>query len=525
MDFVVIESPEIHSSTATIDGKASPIVVSMGANDRIIAEPITSLDSLKYVPSGPFGSLDTEAHVDSSNVIHSDQQKFVKQKFVIIGGHVVPRSQDDSAKQDSALDIPAPESQAPVSHSGNDKFMKPHRKKGKPKKQILHKKSESVTGVSDGWSTEGEGEGEGEGIQVASQIDEDQSEVPGMLTDVSVSKSVKVSQITYEANVQESVNFNVDEITGAIGAGNSATTTVDIEQEHKSLSAKIDHYSTTMYSTKDHVQPLNEDTVGEIEVIPDTVPFSSPVSENFVQTTMDTSDTAVSSAEIEKKPQNITAKGYEIVSGAVRKVLTPAAPSNLQIDTAIASGTSTPLMSPARSISSHHSAEHQVPFQRKREQTQSYDSMVSRVRAMISPPYGPTVSTPGAAKKFVECGDMADKRVVGFLTRDRNSSLVFGPVTKENVEEPIVEASQFAYGKATPINQPSVREEAFDPFDKETPKSLKQLLEKNPPILDFLNTNSLRSLLEKRPNCFCGKKCAHFDGIVPVYVCGAFTRV
>jgi hypothetical protein len=255
---------------------------------------------------------------------------------------------------------------------------------------------------------------------------------------------------------------------------------------------------------------------------------------------------ATSSPEAEKTTSKVAAKlsSYKIVAGKVQKVLTP---SKIHVDTTNSSGGSTPLASPARSISSynsgdnrhpenipeHHHPEHPHPsYQRRWDRTQSYDSMISRVRSTILAATGSTIPTPDAAKKFVECGDMADKRAVGYLNRWAGGSqyqnsppLVFGPVSKHTQEGPLAKASRFGYGTTTPINHPSIREEEFDPFDKESEKMLKQKKEKNPPLLSSIGTTALKFLLHKTPNCFCGKRCARFDGVVPVYVCGTFTRV
>jgi hypothetical protein len=231
---------------------------------------------------------------------------------------------------------------------------------------------------------------------------------------------------------------------------------------------------------------------------------------------------------------------YEIIAGTVRKVSRPSTPK-IQPDVTDASNTSTPLMSPAQSITSHHSSEQPPPGFRRAGPRESLDGVMGRIRATISPAHrlGQPSVAPDAAKKFVECGDMADRHMVGSLTREHApwpgapmhrhlknsiSSIIICPETEGSQDE-TSQGSQFGYGNTMPINQASVREERFDPFDKWTTKNLKQLMEKNRPLLETLDNRALRALLEKVPNCFCGKMCARFDGIVPVYVCGAFRRV
>ena len=314
-----------------------------------------------------------------------------------------------------------------------------------------------------------------------------------------------------------------------------------VEQEEKGQSAMIDDLCVTI----DEIAPSSETDqddvehpVVEIEVIGDTIAMDTRARDESTQPSSEALEGAIHTASIEKSASKTVGKppAYQIVAGTVvRKDSRPSTPYKLQLCTANASGSSTPLMSPAQSTSSHHSLDHPSPSIRRKEQTQSYDSHLGRVRSIISPRSGPKIDAPESAKKFVECGDMADRRAIGSLTRQRSpwpsapqrdhQPLVFGPVKRDTQDDAITESSQFGYGKTTPINQPSIREETFDPFDKESPKSLKQLIEKNIPLLDALDSRGLKSLLEKAPNCFCGKMCARFDGVVPVYVCGCFRRV
>ena len=290
----------------------------------------------------------------------------------------------------------------------------------------------------------------------------------------------------------------------------------------------IDEIAPSSETDQDEV----EHPVVEMEVIGNIIAIDTPA--RAESTPAPTDHTANVEKSANKAVGNSPA--YQIVAGTVvRKESRPSTPSKIQIDTANASGASTPLMSPARSTSSYHRPDHPPPPIRRKEQTQSYDSHMGRVRSIISPRSGPKIEAPEAAKKFVECGDMADRGAIGSLTRQRapwpgspyhnHQPVVFGPEKRHTQDDAITEISQFGYGKTTPINQPSVREETFDPFDKESPKSLKQLIEKNTPLLDALDSRGLKTLLEKAPNCFCGKMCARFDGVVPVYVCGCFRRV
>jgi hypothetical protein len=140
-----------------------------------------------------------------------------------------------------------------------------------------------------------------------------------------------------------------------------------------------------------------------------------------------------------------------------------------------------------------------------------------------------------AAEIFVSCGPMADNPTTGSLTRNESPwpgapyhsherEIRPRPVTLGRDGKRPQEDAQFAYGKTDPINQPSRREESFDPYEDEAPKALKTLREKNCPILESHNELKLKELFSARPNCFCRLPCAQFDGVVPVWVCGMFRR-
>jgi hypothetical protein len=251
-----------------------------------------------------------------------------------------------------------------------------------------------------------------------------------------------------------------------------------------------------------------------------------------------------SSRDVGKATSKIVAKGhqYEIIAGQVyRKGVSeksrPPTPSKICADKINASDTTTP--SPTHSITSNHSSKQSVHCHGRSGRSESFHSIIGRVRATISPRSGRQFGAPEAARKFIECGDMADKRVLGSSNGEqascpdaphlrnapRSAELIFGPAVGEAQDEPTPDPSQFGYGKARGVNQPSMREERFDPFDKESAKNLKHLKERSRPLLESVDDHLLKNLLEKAPNCFCGKMCARFDGIVPVYVCGTFRRL
>jgi hypothetical protein len=133
---------------------------------------------------------------------------------------------------------------------------------------------------------------------------------------------------------------------------------------------------------------------------------------------------------------------------------------------------------------------------------------------------------PESIKKFVDCGDMADHQMVESLARGEfipallpSSQMFFGSTRKRPLED---SSRAFRYGKVNPVNQPSVREEKFDPLSREDGTNLAKLRNENTPLLQLYDSRVLAAILAMPPNCFCQKPCARFDGNVPVYVCGSF---
>ena len=189
---------------------------------------------------------------------------------------------------------------------------------------------------------------------------------------------------------------------------------------------------------------------------------------------------------------------YEIRSGKVQRISTHK------------SGHSTP--SPAQSISP-------TPSDSTTPQTVFIRPLLDRDPAEKTYP-------PETIKKFVNCGDMADHQMVESSARGEfipaplpSSQMFFGSTRKRSLEE---SSRAFRYGKVNPVNQPSVREEKFDPLSREDEFSLAKLRSENTPFLQLYDAQALATILEVPPNCFCQKACARFDGNVPVYVCGSF---
>ena len=191
-DYVLVGPAENESSVNAVDGGENerPLVIPMDTNDNVITELVT-IDASKPASHGIFGTIPSIANTDSnigcSNITHET----VKSKFVIVGG-IVQRAQDIS-KQDAPI-VDEPRAQVPETRRSLQDIVRglrdkqSHLQRKKPKKLNVHKKKSSVTGTSDGWSTEGEEDD----IPTSSHIVENQADLPGMLTDVSISVSTDV---------------------------------------------------------------------------------------------------------------------------------------------------------------------------------------------------------------------------------------------------------------------------------------------------------------------------------------------
>jgi hypothetical protein len=217
----------------------------------------------------------------------------------------------------------------------------------------------------------------------------------------------------------------------------------------------------------------------------------------------------------------------------------PSSPSRGRTNSIHSHHTHTPLASPAHSTSSHVSSEHTNITRTVSRTTVPYQQVQATLRGSSHTDRQRHTriveKAPDAAKKFVECGGMADREMIGSLTRDHSpwpgapfhqssSTIVVGPSSLEakRLGEEATDSSQFGYGM-TPINQTSIRQEAFDPYGNETGKALKSLKERTKVLsTSGLTPEQFSSLLGNVPDCFCRKRCARFDGIVPVYVCGTF---
>ena len=199
-DYVLVESADNKTSVNTVDvgGNESLLVIPIDMNDNIITEPVT-VDSSKPASHVIYGTIPSitiaDSDIDSSKVTH----EWIKPKFVIVGGKVqraqVISKQDAPIIDESRSRVPEiRKSLQDIVRGLRDRQSHPQRKKSK--KLNLHKKKNSAIGASDGWSTEDDEDD----IPTTSHVVENRSDLPGMLTDVSVSVPTNVNSPCPTAN-------------------------------------------------------------------------------------------------------------------------------------------------------------------------------------------------------------------------------------------------------------------------------------------------------------------------------------
>jgi len=468
-DFEFVDNPMMASIPGHAKGDVSPVEIHIDPSDVVLVEPV-------------FASSDM-----ASNTTHGDTQ-ILKQKFVIRGGTVVRTPEIPKVDLSSVEDAPISEPMSAVQTH-------PMRKQGVKTKNF---DNESVAdyGSSDGWSTECE-----EGMESFTP-----TPVAGSATAVSVSDTSHNSEFV-GAEVQ------TEDLKGP--------ETPDVTISDISVSPLETPSTSTQEAIETPIEVDTSDTARE------TTNKSTAV-EAGTETQGSTSLPSVMPEQSGKV--RVQRSEYRIISGKVHKVTYTPIDDGGSVITVQHPDAAGPPMSPTLSTSSQQSSEAPTPA-RRTGTSKPLEGILKRVQETLAPK-GVPVTTPDAAKKFIECGDMADRVIIGALTRDRapwpgsphHTPVEAVVVGQLGAEHSVLDPSQFGYGKAKPINQPSVREEKFDPYGHETPKNLKQFKEKYPPLLESLDTQRLRRLLENDPHCFCDQPCAKFDGIVPVFVCGIFRK-
>jgi hypothetical protein len=226
-----------------------------------------------------------------------------------------------------------------------------------------------------------------------------------------------------------------------------------------------------------------------------------------------------STAGVEKRMTSFEVfeiQGAQVVRKVSLKDVNATQTSNLTI--------ATPSVNSTLSASSHPSIEHRRPLPKVEPEERFKNRIHSQIGSShVPPPRSTSNVAPDVAEKFGYCGELADSNTIPKLIRENAlwpgaPFYAGGPavVVGRTQVEPASDVSNFFNGKTEPANQPSVRQEPFDPFAKEPEKSLKQMRDKYPTVLESHDYMALKHLLSSRPNCFCGRPCAKFDGIVPV---------
>lgn len=518
------------SWTVNLAGEQTPIPditdsmkasISSSSTDIVVVEHLPSLSPVAAEPSPPISDdnpimqptrYDTppkspscdhnenDLHIDATTVIHTVQT--VKSKFVIVGGKVQRMQSGHSTNE-------------PTSSAAVDEFLLddepdvdpsvaklPPRKKRKLKKRAQRNKEEEAEQESDGWSTE----------------------------DLNVTETAReVSKVVKEESQVDAVEVDLLTVT----AEETHTEDLASSEVMKSL---VEPVGISMVVVAEPAQEMDE-PISENEISESPIKLEpEPRSTVPVETKANVSDSdAMTAPDPAPTPPMLKVEcRYEIVAGKVRKIT--GAPCKLNTEGAAPSNDSTPLMSPAHSATSHHSSEHHTFPHRRRGSRDTFNDFLNRSkqphqdhRRGASTQRAPRMSEPPeAAKRFVDCGQDADLRTIGSLLRNNapwpgaphhshSSPVVVGPTTKSGHEKVSKGKIKEREGDEKAVAE---HEEAFDPFRWENSRTVQELKDKYPPLLS--TRINLRDVLISAPFCFCGKRCARFDGIVPVYVCGMF---
>ena len=459
MELLMTESTNISPCMTTLD--QAPVVIPLDLNkDGIIAEPV------QVRPSPP-------PNVDASTIVQATDE--FTHRYIIRGGQV----RRSELSKESCPSVPEPRcahnalNEVGSFSAKNENDGPGHQEspvipeslpQRKPNKVKIS--TESASGNSDGWSTDSESE-----PKVTSLGEQMES---------SVAPSSAISTAgTMVFHFFITTNFKERDVSGAIDEG---------VQNEKTMEKTRTPDSKPLEQVMQFATEVFDNIKGALRI---SVPQETMADMDYPSNTL----TGESFQRFWPAAEKDVPK-YQIIAGQVRKVSChrsrPGTPSTMAS------------MPPTPSDS-------------------------STTQTTFTRPALDKAATPQCIKKFVHCGDMGDYEMVESLARG-GSLPIHGPINifcgpqvrKRHLEGSNRGSSQFRYGKTDPINQPSVREEKFDPFSQETEANLKRLKEEFVPILEFHSPVAIASFLSKSPHCFCLKPCARFDGVVPVYVCGSF---
>lgn len=530
----MVESPPTEEPEPSTDNDAgtSSVVITPSIDATIVPEPV----KIPSISSTTFNAATKTWEKHDTNLVTP-----IKQKYKVIGGKVVAISDTPKVGQAtpissdvSSLDTSTVEPSV-TSNSATEAKEKPTFPPRKhARKQSAIPPRESIA-ESDGWSTEEE-----EGVKESTSATHitEESQIPAIITDVPVLEAlafmepetpeVEIDKLVLPAPVAEEVD---------LGEATADThTTPSIEGD-----VLLPPPAFTSTDESEATSPFGESTNDPVVAATISVETVSAT----VSAQPESSTTVTEEQKIKKEEQKVDSKSfpYEIVEGKVLRK--SSAGSKTRTDTPGPSDVVPPVLSPTPPTISFPAPEQRSPRSTsRRPHLESFEEFKGRIvthvasdpRYGLSPQNSKNVSTlSAAAEVFVSCGPMADNSITGSLTRKDAP----WPGSPHHIHERGVrprpntigrdgkrpqEDAQFAYGKTEPINQPSRREEPFDPYAGESAKAIKSFKDRYLPILQSHNEQQLKDLFNLRPSCFCGYPCAQFDGVVPVWVCGMFRR-
>lgn len=409
-DYTLEEHANIPESPVDRSASVFPVVLSMDKNDGFVAETVSS-DSSKCIPRIISGTVPSttaaELHTNSPTDFHT--VKPVRQKFVIVGG-VVQRTTDISKEEKTfelvvPVDSHSPDSlQKSIASPVREELAYSQRKNIANKEHVTHAKCLDNSTASDGWSTEDE-------------VDE----VPTPSITGSYRSDIYEMSVNASSIETTHVGNGITRRSGGQGGDISCSEVVQFDPAN---------------GREEVVLAFRDVSVSNPEIVESGTTAQKPHHSCNVDTSQhqSISDANALGLDIENSGDggNATnetatkAHQYEIAAAQVyQKDMSeksrPPTPAKLYANGVNVSDTTT--LTPINSTASNHSSKQSVHWNGRSGRSESFHSIIGRVRATIFPRSGRKFEVPEAARKFIECGDMADERMLGSLTSDQASCL------------------------------------------------------------------------------------------------------
>lgn len=469
-----------------------PIEKSTSVNIQDTPEEVSIIHATTAAQTAPCKPSENDLHIDATTVIHTIQT--VKSKFVIVGGQVQRMEQPQTQTEPTSITPPhdlATEEQDLIQFVSKIPPRKALKPSTPPRTPVPQDGEES-----DGWSTEGE-----------ETLDPTTKE-------------------PFDAGIEETAEADsVAETTLLTTTGVERPASTPISTEI--MDTPVELLDTPMRETKANLIEVTEATVQNPLLNMSLVSATPDITIESQESQVASTESTKSAIDVPPATPTKTDTKYEIVAGKVIKMSdTP----KIQTE-GLTSGTSSPLNNPAYSIASQPSFESRQVHRR----AGSRDLHPTRHRAPYQDHrwnYGARIPKPAeppeAALKFIQCGEEADAPTIGALVR-KNAPWAGAPlhahttpVVVGSTGKTVRDKSVSKAASSQPASQQAMQEGPFDPFRWEPEDTLASLKLQFPPLLT--SDIDLRHMLFSTPNCFCGKRCARFEGIVPVFVCGTFNN-